>query len=57
MNKKLMSIALTAAAIGCVTGTAAFADGNVLNIQCWNEEFKTRLTDHYPGYVRTRLIN
>ena len=50
MNKKLMSIALTAAAIGCVTGTAAFADGNVLNIQCWNEEFKTRLTDHYPGY-------
>ena len=50
MNKKLMSIALTAAAVGCVAGTTAFADGNVLNIQCWNEEFKTRLTDHYPGY-------
>ena len=49
MNKKLLSIALTAAAIGCVS-TAAFADGNVLNIQCWNEEFKSRLESHYPGY-------
>lgn len=25
-------------------------EGKVLNIQCWNEEFKSRLTDHYPGY-------
>ncbi len=25
-------------------------DGKVLNIYCWNEEFKSRLTDHYPGY-------
>ncbi len=24
--------------------------GKVLNIAAWNEEFKTRLTDHYPGY-------
>ncbi len=24
--------------------------GTVLNIQCWNEEFKSRVTDHYPGY-------
>ena len=24
--------------------------GSVLNIYCWNEEFKTRVTDHYPGY-------
>jgi len=31
--------------------TAAAADeGKVLNIQAWNEEFKSRLTDHYPGY-------
>ena len=22
----------------------------VFNIYCWNEEFKSRLTDHYPGY-------
>ena len=28
----------------------AGAEGSVLNIYCWNEEFKTRLTDHYPGY-------
>ena len=26
-------------------------DGKVLNIYCWNEEFKTRITDHYPGYT------
>lgn len=25
--------------------------GKVLNIYCWNEEFKSRLTDHYPGYT------
>ena len=24
--------------------------GKVLNIYCWNEEFKSRITDHYPGY-------
>lgn len=24
--------------------------GSVLNIYCWNEEFKSRVTDHYPGY-------
>ena len=24
--------------------------GKVLNIYAWNEEFKSRLTDHYPGY-------
>ncbi|MGP1588421.1 MAG: carbohydrate ABC transporter substrate-binding protein [Oribacterium sp.] len=29
---------------------AASAEGSVLNIQCWNEEFKSRLTDHFPGY-------
>ena len=26
------------------------ADGKVLNIQCWNDEFANRLKDHYPGY-------
>ncbi len=25
-------------------------EGKVLNIYCWNEEFKSRITDHYPGY-------
>ena len=29
----------------------ASAEGKVLNIYCWNEEFKSRLTDHYPGYT------
>lgn len=25
-------------------------EGKILNIYCWNEEFKTRITDHYDGY-------
>ena len=29
---------------------AAADQGSVLNIHCWNEEFKSRVTDHYPGY-------
>lgn len=27
--------------------------GKVLNIRCWNEEFKSRVEDHYPGYEKT----
>ena len=30
---------------------AAADEGKVLNIYCWNEEFKSRVTDHYPGYA------
>ena len=26
-------------------------EGTVLNIECFNEEFKTRMVDHYPAYV------
>ena len=34
------------------TGSWDVTDGGkVLNIYCWNEEFKSRLTDHYPGYT------
>lgn len=25
-------------------------EGKVLNVYCWNEEFKSRITSHYPGY-------
>ena len=36
---------------GTAEAPAAAADeGKVLNIAAWNEEFKSRLTDHYPGY-------
>jgi hypothetical protein len=27
-------------------------EGKVLNIQAWNEEFKSRMEDHYPGYKK-----
>ena len=33
------------------TAVEATDEGKVLNIYCWNEEFKTRVTDHYPGYT------
>ena len=42
-----MLAGLTAAA---AVPAAAEEEGKVLNIYCWNEEFKSRLTDHYPGY-------
>ena len=41
----------TADAPAADTAEAPAADeGTVLNIQAWNEEFKSRLTNHYPGY-------
>ena len=49
MNKKLVSMALTTAMVGALSVTA-LADGSVLNIHCWNDEFKTRLENLYPGY-------
>ncbi len=33
------------------------AEGSVLNIYVWNEEFKSRVTDHYPGYVEIDKTN
>ncbi len=53
MKKKLLCVLLTAAmATSMLAGCGGKeSDGKVLNIYCWNEEFKTRLTDHYPGYT------
>lgn len=31
-------------------GDAASAEGKVLNIYCWNDEFFRRVRDHYDGY-------
>lgn len=27
-------------------------EGKVLNVYCWNDEFKRRIEDHYPGYAK-----
>lgn len=35
------------------TATVAEDTGKTLNIEVWNEEFKSRITDHYPGYEKT----
>lgn len=55
MKKRSMSIILTAAmlagmAAASVPVMAEEGEGSVFNIYCWNEEFKCRITDHYPGY-------
>ncbi len=34
-----------------VSDAGSSDEGKVLNIYCWNEEFKSRITDHYPGYT------
>ena len=38
------------AAEPAVEAQAEAEPSSVLNIYCWNEEFKTRVKDHYPGY-------
>ena len=38
------------AATGNTEKVSVSDDGKVLNIYCWNEEFKSRITDHYPDY-------
>lgn len=55
MTRKAMSIVLAASMMTGMTVSAmpvmaAEEEGSILNIYCWNEEFKSRLTDHYPGY-------
>lgn len=67
MKKKIVGIMLTVAmlssfAAGCGSdnnsgknaGSKAEVSngGKVLNISCWNEEFKDRLAAHYPGYEK-----
>ncbi len=43
--------AATEAATEAAADTGA-DEGKVLNIQCWNTEFQSRITDHYPGYEK-----
>ena len=56
MKKNVISAMLTVAMVAGMTVSAVApvaaeeAEGKVLNIYCWNEEFKSRLIDHYPGY-------
>lgn len=56
MKKKVLSVMLAASMLAGMTAVPVWAEeeaaeeGKVLNIYCWNEEFKSRLTDHYPGY-------
>lgn len=42
--------ASTEAATSTEVAEPAAEEGKVLNIYAWNEEFKSRLIAHYPGY-------
>lgn len=63
----LAAVMTTAALAGCGSKPASDggntpnvsggAEGKVLNIYVWNEEFKSRVTDHYPGYVKVDETN
>ena len=66
MKKKMVSALLCTAMVASMIAGCGSADGNkggsgngdtdsaeqgkVFNIYCWNEEFKTRITDHYADY-------
>lgn len=51
----LVGLMATTALAGCsksnnaASGNTDGKEGSVLNIYVWNEEFKSRVTDHYPG--------
>lgn len=59
----LATTMLAGALAGCGSKSAASKalgvtdGGKVLNIYVWNEEFKSRLTDHYPGYEKIDETN
>ena len=57
MSKKvlamLMATATVASAFAPMVGAEDAAEGKVLNIYCWNDEFQTRVKDHFPGYEET----
>lgn len=52
----LVGMMATTALAGCSksnnasSGNTDGKEGSVLNIYVWNEEFKTRVADYYPGY-------
>lgn len=56
-NKKMLSALLvTVMAAGTLTGTAtvsAAEEGNVINIYCWNNEFRERVEAVYPEVKET----
>ena len=66
MRKKLVSVLLCTAMAASVLGgcggssdkkdssekAKVSSDGKVLNIYCWNDEFRSRMISHYPGYKK-----
>ena len=63
MKKKVLSVLLavtmlagTLVACGSEPsngGVSTTEEGKVLNIYCWNNEFRERVVNLYPGYTKT----
>lgn len=58
MKKRVLSMLLIAAMAvsmlaGCGNKNSENSAGKVLNIYVWNDEFRTRVEDCYPGYEKT----
>jgi len=49
MKKKLVSLGIAAVMVASMAVPVSAAEGDVLNIWCWNDEFQSRFNDYYPG--------
>ena len=47
MKKRLSKVVALALAMGSIA-SVSLAEGSVLNVWCWNDEFQTRFNDYYP---------
>ncbi len=47
MKKRLSKVVALALAMGSIA-SVSLADGSVLNVWCWNDEFQSRFNDYYP---------
>lgn len=45
-------VAASSTSTAASTSDAGADEGKVLNIECWNTEFQSRITDHYPDYQK-----
>ena len=47
MKKRLSKVVALALAMGSIA-SVSLAEGSVLNVWCWNDEFQSRFNDYYP---------
>ena len=47
MKKRLSKVVALALAMGSIA-SVSLAEGSILNVWCWNDEFQSRFNDYYP---------